>query len=416
MASDDESRSPRAPKGTEGAGGRATGDRAGGSRATGSSGSKRRPRPPAPDGLDEFGRPVRPARSQGPDGGKGTRGSGSSGGPRPSRAGDGRDGPAPRPQAGPKQWGSLGRRGAARLGEQGPDARDSVGASGRDDRPAPVRDEDRWVRVDDVRDEAGSAVARGRSQGRGGSKGSAPKGSAATGGARAGSGSAGSSPSQRRGRPARKAGPGTAGAEARDELVRALGPRKADRANERLRDAAHAFERERYDEARTLLRPLAEQAPQAPSVRELLGLTYYRLGRWKDAVRELEAFRQLTDSTEQHPVLADCYRALKRPRDVEALWDELREASPSGDLVTEGRIVMAGSLADRKQLAEAIALLEKSHRGTKRVQVHHLRQAYVLADLYERAGDVARARELFRWILAEDPEFADAAERVSGLA
>ena len=26
-------------------------------------------------------------------------------------------------------------------------------------------------------------------------------------------------------------------------------------------------------------------------MRELLGLTYYRLGRWSDAVRELEAFR-----------------------------------------------------------------------------------------------------------------------------
>ena len=32
------------------------------------------------------------------------------------------------------------------------------------------------------------------------------------------------------------------------------------------------------------------------------------------------------------------------------------------------------------------------------------------------AGDVARARELFRWILAEEPEFADAAERVSALS
>ena len=34
----------------------------------------------------------------------------------------------------------------------------------------------------------------------------------------------------------------------------------------------------------------------------------------------------------------------------------------------------------------------------KRAQVHHLRQAYVLADLYERGGDLTRARELFRTI------------------
>lgn len=197
--------------------------------------------------------------------------------------------------------------------------------------------------------------------------------------------------------------------------MRALGAPRGARANERLRDAAHAFERERYEEARALLRPVATSAPQATSVRELLGLTYYRLGKWSDAVRELEAFREQSRSTEQHPVLADSYRALRRHADVEALWDELREASPGGDLVTEGRIVMAGSLADRGKLGEAIALLERSQRSVKRAQTHHLRQAYALADLYERGGDVTRARELFRWILAHDAGFADAAERAGSL-
>ncbi|MCB1039869.1 MAG: tetratricopeptide repeat protein, partial [Acidimicrobiales bacterium] len=187
-------------------------------------------------------------------------------------------------------------------------------------------------------------------------------------------------------------------------------------ANERLRDAAHAFERERYDEARSLLRPIAESAPQALSVRELLGLTYYRLGRWKDAVRELEAFRELAGTTEQHPVLADAYRGLGRHREVDDLWEELRSSSPSGDLVAEGRIVMAGSLADRGDLRGAIGLLERSQRAVKRPQMHHLRQAYALADLYERAGEVARARELFRWVADHEPDFADAAERASSLS
>lgn len=196
----------------------------------------------------------------------------------------------------------------------------------------------------------------------------------------------------------------------------ALGATRGARANDRLRDAAHAFERERYAEARTLLKPLAEQAPSAASVRELLGLTYYRLGRWKDAVRELEAFRDLTGSTEQNPVLADAYRGLGKHRQVEALWEELREASPSADLVTEGRIVMAGSYGDRGDLAAGIALLDKSQRAVKSPQIHHLRQAYALADLYERAGDVARARELFRWVVSFEPEFADAAERASALS
>ncbi len=96
-----------------------------------------------------------------------------------------------------------------------------------------------------------------------------------------------------------------------------------------------------------------------PAVRELNGLTLYRLRRWKLAAAELEAFRELTHSTEQHPVLADCYRALKRPKRVAELWDELREASPSAELVTEGRIVMAGSLADRDDVVGAIRLLSR---------------------------------------------------------
>ena len=103
------------------------------------------------------------------------------------------------------------------------------------------------------------------------------------------------------GRGRRSPSKGSAGAEAREELVRAVGDTQGERANERLRDAARAFERERYEEARSLLVPVANRAPGAASVRELLGLSFYRLGRWKEAVRELEAFRALVRSTEQHP-------------------------------------------------------------------------------------------------------------------
>jgi len=243
---------------------------------------------------------------------------------------------------------------------------------------------ERFERVDDeVRSSAQRAAARGRK--------SAPR---------------------RRPRPP---GPGSAGAEAREELLRALGDQKGARAADRLREASRAFEHDRFDEARLTLRPIAEKAPGAASVRELYGLTLYRLGRWKDAARELEAFRTLTRSTEQHPVLADCYRALKRWTHVDELWEELRAASPSPELVSEGRIVVAGALADRGRLAEAIALLQQSPPPRQKVQLRHLRECYVLADLYERSGDVARARELFRFVSAEEPDFADAAERAASL-
>jgi tetratricopeptide (TPR) repeat protein len=183
-----------------------------------------------------------------------------------------------------------------------------------------------------------------------------------------------------------------------------------------MREAGEAFRRERFDEARRILRPLADQAPRAASVRELYGLSLYRLGRWAQAARELEAYRSLTGSTEQNPVLADCYRALGRYAEVEELWDELRAASPRAEVVAEGRIVAAGALADQGKLEDAIQLLASSvSRTTRKPRLHHLRMAYALADLYERAGDLPRARELFARISASDADFVDVDARLRAL-
>ena len=106
-----------------------------------------------------------------------------------------------------------------------------------------------------------------------------------------------------------------------------------------------------------MLRRLAQEMPNNADVRELIGLVHYRLGRWADAIKDLEAARSLSNNQDQHPVLADCYRAQRRWDDVDRLWEELREASPNADLVSEGRIVAAGALADRGMLVEALALL-----------------------------------------------------------
>ncbi len=192
-----------------------------------------------------------------------------------------------------------------------------------------------------------------------------------------------------------------------------MGAQRAARLATRIGTAADAFSEERFVDARRILTPIATEAPGATPARELLGLTLYRLGKWRAAAKELEAFRQLTGSTEQNPVLADCYRAMKKYPEVDELWEELREASPSAELVNEGRIVAAGSLADRQRLPEAIALLERGWKIPARPRPYHLRRAYALADLHERAGDLPRARLLFGWVVGIDPDFADAAERTA---
>lgn len=204
-------------------------------------------------------------------------------------------------------------------------------------------------------------------------------------------------------------------AEVRTELSRSVGAANVEKLEVRLKDATRAFEAERFGDAARMLKKLADQAPGAASVRELYGLTLYRQAKWRLACKELEAFRLLTDSTEQDPVLADCYRALKRYAKVDELWQELRAASPSAELVTEGRIVAAGALGDQGDIRGAINLLEQGFSFPKRPKEHALRRAYALADCYERAGDVVRARELFRRIQAADRDFADVSQRIRSL-
>lgn len=275
-------------------------------------------------------------------------------------------------------WGGVARRGVGRLRDEGRGRGASEAfreAAGREDWEPEV-----WIDEGSVRDQAAGAVDRGRSSAR------------------------------------RSASPADEGGlDVDPSLRRAVPPARLERFEQRMKEASRAFRRERFDEARRILRPLAEAAPTAESVRELLGLTYYRLGRWKQAIAELEAFTELAGTTEQHPVIADCYRALGRHAKVEEAWEDLKKASPSAALVAEGRIVYAGSLADQGRLADAIAVLEASKPPSRRPQEHHLRVTYALADLYERAGDVPRARQLFQIVAANDPELGDVTARLRAL-
>jgi tetratricopeptide (TPR) repeat protein len=200
-----------------------------------------------------------------------------------------------------------------------------------------------------------------------------------------------------------------------DELAKTAGPERGAKLANRIADATYAYEKERYQEARRILRTLAEEVPESATVRELYGLVLYRTGQWAAAAKQLEAFRQMSGSYDQHPVLADCYRALRRFDDADEIWNDLREASPSGDLVAEGRIVAAGAKADQGDLAGAITMLEKASRKVAKPQERHLRQWYALADLYERAGEVPRARDLFNRVASVDPDAFDVRARLRAL-
>ncbi len=186
---------------------------------------------------------------------------------------------------------------------------------------------------------------------------------------------------------------------------------------ERAESAYGAYERDRFQDALRAIKPVADEAPSVAAVRELAGLAAYRCGRWRSAAGHLEAFGRLSDSAEHLPVLMDCQRALHKPKKVAALWAELRQSSPDPDVLAEGRIVAAASLADAGDLNGAIAMLSTAgaSKALRNPSERHVRQWYLLADLYERAGDVPKAREYFERVFRSDPEAYDVAERLRGL-
>jgi tetratricopeptide (TPR) repeat protein len=198
------------------------------------------------------------------------------------------------------------------------------------------------------------------------------------------------------------------GAAARDS-------RRAALLTERLAQAQEAFDRERFDDARHLAVPLARELPNVAAVHELLGLTAYRSGRWKQAATELETAQALHPAVELLPVLADVYRAQKRWDDVERIWREVRQASPSQEVLAEARIVAAGAQADRGDLEGALRTMSRAAQVPRRVRDHHLRQWYVLGDLYDRAGDTIQATHWFELVASHDREFVDVVDRLRAL-
>ena len=202
----------------------------------------------------------------------------------------------------------------------------------------------------------------------------------------------------------------------RDRIVRAVGKDIAGRFAERLVGAAEAYAHDRFGDAMSVCSRLAKQAPSLAEVRELWGLSLYRMGRWKEALRELELYESLEQTVDQSPVIMDCLRALRRYDELEDRWGELRSTSPSPELIAEGRIVMAGSFADRGRFPDAIRAMEVAAKAVKKPQMHHLRMWYVLADLYERAGDPSRAKTTFRRLADVEPAFADVNDRIKALS
>lgn len=196
------------------------------------------------------------------------------------------------------------------------------------------------------------------------------------------------------------------------QLNEALGDQRGARLSERLARASEALDRERFDEAKRIAASIAKEAPTVAAAHEIAGLSNYRLGRYKQAAVSLETANDLHENPEILPALADCYRAIERWSSVERIWMQIRSSSPSHEVMAEGRIVAAGALADRGDLPAAIELMLAGAKVTKKVKDHHLRQWYVLADLYDRLNDPIKARRWFSAIAEQVPDYFDVQARL----
>lgn len=214
-------------------------------------------------------------------------------------------------------------------------------------------------------------------------------------------------------RPPRRA-PQPLDAEVAAELADAVGRERGQRLADRLAQASEALDRERFDEAKRIASSIAKEAPGVSAAHEVVGLSAYRLGQYRPAAKALETAKDLHTDPALLPVLADCYRALGRYSAVERVWLEIREASPAHEILSEGKIVAAGALADKDDLRGAIDLLVPK-RPPKRVRDHHLREWYVLGDLYDRLGDPIDARRWFEQVASNDRDFADVGDRLRAL-
>ena len=171
-----------------------------------------------------------------------------------------------------------------------------------------------------------------------------------------------------------------------------------------LESAAEAFASGKHGKAIEHAERAKEASPSNATIREILALSLYRLGRWEPALKELRTFRRIAGETTHMPVEMDCLRALDRPGDVEKAWSDLKHLGGRPDTFREARVVYGSHLLDAGRPKDAWAIV-----NPKRLEGHpheaELRQWYVAARVATHLGDSESAAQIISAITAADPAF-----------
>jgi tetratricopeptide (TPR) repeat protein len=201
-----------------------------------------------------------------------------------------------------------------------------------------------------------------------------------------------------------------------DEIRRTSHPAKADRAIGALERSIELLRRGDAKGAGKEAEEAKALAPRSGAVREALGLAYYGQGRWRDAIREVQAYRRMTGRLDQNHIIADSYRGLGQPeRALPVAMDALRAQGIPEEVRAEALVVAASALADQGRFDDALGLLRRHRTREGMGRPHDLRVWYVTGDVLARAGRREEAVAEFRKVLRFDAAAFDTAERLAQL-
>jgi len=189
-----------------------------------------------------------------------------------------------------------------------------------------------------------------------------------------------------------------------EELARVTPKPKLAAAAEHLLAAATHFAAGKYGKALGEASQAKELSSRDATIREILGLSAYRLGQWDTALRELRTFRRLTGETTHLPVEMDVLRALERHDDVEAAWKLMQKFGGRRDTRNEARVVYGSYLLDQGRARPAWDVTDPE-RITAEPDESELRVWYVAARAAHQLGDEPTARRLFEAIEQADAAF-----------
>ena len=137
----------------------------------------------------------------------------------------------------------------------------------------------------------------------------------------------------------------------------------------------------------------ADRAGRIGIVRETLGLTAYTVGDYALALRELQAYRRISGSNDQLPVMVDCERGLGRPDKALELGRSIDPKTLEPSVRANLAIALSGARLDRGENELALAELEIVELNPERVFDYSPQLFWAYSDTLEILGRTAEAKK-----------------------